>query len=149
MLAISFSSLFYHEIRPEKVAKTNRDSYSSFAVFLISTNSGVVKQQPNPEPPLKGFCIAFSSKKGSGTSSRLLPRKFANLTFFGLVCRNHSWQMLGLMLALRKGGNTSQEAGLLATRRRKSWNKGSQRPWQVCWSVGNQQKVGPCWGNPN
>ena len=43
-----------------------------------------------PEPPLacKGYTEPL--KGGSGTSSGLLPGKFANLTCFGLVCRGDS-----------------------------------------------------------
>ena len=39
---------------------------------------------------LRAFVQHLQAKRVSGTSSGLLPQKFMNLTFFGLVCRNHS-----------------------------------------------------------
>ena len=47
--------------------------------------------EPVPEPPSACKCYTKLLKKGgSRTNSGLLPGKFANLTFFGLVCRNCS-----------------------------------------------------------
>ena len=39
-----------------------------------------------PEPPFASKYYTQPLKGGSGTYSGLLPGKFANLTFFGLVC---------------------------------------------------------------
>ena len=75
-----------------------RKTFEAGVAPANQTEGSEVRKLPGKEsgicsgtPFFGGFGKHLQAKGGSGTSSGLLPRKFANLTFFGSVCRSYSW----------------------------------------------------------
>ena len=71
----------------------------------VRENFGEGVRNELQNPLIKRFCIVFTSKREFRNSFRTPSPKFANLTFFGLVCQSHSWfKSLRTCMGLLSGG---------------------------------------------